>query len=86
MHRLGGGMDIRLIEALRREEQSILEALRASVPFQRLEAVRQVLSQYDDPPPVGALLDALLPDAPRGIGTTRPDSVIALPGPRAEVA
>ena len=52
-------MDLRLIERLRHEELSILEELRATAPYQRLEAVRQVLSLYDAPPPVGALLDAL---------------------------
>lgn len=81
----GGGMDMRMIEELRREEQSILEVLRATTPYQRLEALRQVLSAYDEPPPVGAMLDALLPDPPRP-SPRRTESVIALPGPRSEVA
>lgn len=78
-------MDIRMIEQLRHEELSLLEELRATSPYQRLEALRQVLSFYDAPPPVGALLDALLPDAPRPARCSQA-SVIALPGPRAEVA
>ena len=78
-------MDLRLIERLRHEELSILEELRATAPYQRLEAVRQVLSLYDAPPPVGALLDALMPDAPRSATPAGPH-VIALPGPRSEVA
>ncbi|HWT11003.1 MAG TPA: hypothetical protein VN329_17660 [Roseomonas sp.] len=82
-------MDLRLIDELRQAEHSILEELRATGPYQRLQAVRQVLALYDTPPPVGSLLDALLDDAPR---TPRePEiclaAVIALPGPRhAEVA
>lgn len=78
-------MDLRLIERLRHEELSILEELRATAPYQRLEAVRQVLSYYDAPPPVGAQLDALMPDAPRSAAPAGP-RVIALPGPRTEVA
>ena len=78
-------MDLRLIEALRCEEQSILETLRETAPFQRLEALRELLASYDEPPPVGALLDALLP------GGERPtfrfsETVIALPGPLRETA
>ena len=78
-------MDNRLIEELRREEQTILESLRASLPFQRLQAVREVLALHDSPP-VGAILDAMLSDAPRGMAMRAIDPVIALPGPRAEVA
>ncbi|MEO3470707.1 hypothetical protein AAFN86_02490 [Roseomonas sp. CAU 1739] len=78
-------MDIRLIEQLRHEELSILEELRATTPYQRLAALRQVLACYDGPPPVGAFLDALLPETPRQ-ATSNLASVIALPGPRAEVA
>lgn len=82
-------MDLRLIDELRRVEHSILEELRATDPYQRLQAVRQVLELYDAPPPVGSLLDALLDDAPRAprVAETSLAAVIALPGPRhAEVA
>lgn len=87
-HRLGGDMELRMIEELRREEQSVLEGLRATPAYQRLQALRQVLSLYDAPPPVGALLDALMPDPPRAAGRSAHGdaSVIVLPGPRAEVA
>lgn len=86
--RLGGDMDLRLIDELRQAEHSILEELRATGPYQRLRAVRQVLALYEAPPPVGALLDALLADPPHG---ARPPeamlaAVISLPGPHAEVA
>ncbi len=65
-----------------------MEELRATAPYQRLQAVRQVLSLYEASPPVGALLDALLPDGPRPAlpGAVALASVIVLPGPRAEVA
>ena len=80
-------MELRMIEELRREENSILEELRATGPYQRLQALRQVLSFYDAPPPVGALLDALLPDGPRAAGSSAAQAnVIVLPGPHAEVA
>lgn len=82
-------MELRLIDELRQAEHSILEELRATGPYQRLQAVRQVLALYEAPPPVGALLDALLDDAPRAprAPETSLAAVITLPGPRhSEVA
>lgn len=80
-------MDLGLIEELRQEEHSILEQLRATAPFQRLMVLREVLSLYDAPP-VGSLLDAMMPDAqrPPGLASAGNASVIALPGPRAGYA
>lgn len=81
-------MDLRLVDELRHEERAILDALRATAPFRRLEALRQVLSQYDAEPPVGATLDAMLPDGmPAGaVAAASQAGVIALPGPRIDVA
>lgn len=78
-------MDIRLIEELRRAEHAIIEDLRTTVPYQRLEVLRQVLSLYDDAPPVGTMLDALLLPATSGRAgaTSHGGGIIALPGPQA---
>lgn len=65
----------------------MLDALRATATFQRLEALRQVLSHYDSEPPVGATLDALLPDGmSAALAAASQAGVIALPGPRVDVA
>ncbi len=81
-------MDHRLIEELRQEEDAILVSLRATAPFRRLEALRRVLSHYDAPPPIGAQLDALLPDGarPAMLSAASQAAVIPLPGPRVDVA
>jgi hypothetical protein len=81
-------MDRHLIKELRGEEDSILAALQLLAPYRRLLAVRQLLSLYDDDgaTPVGAQFDALLAATAPGAAAAPPASVIALPGPRAEVA
>ena len=82
-------MDRHLIDELRREEHSILESLSTLAPYRRLVAVRQVLSLYDKEleTPVGAQFDALLAVSARHQAASVPAaSVIALPGPRADVA
>ena len=78
-------MDNLLIEELRREERSLMDALHASLPFQRLQALRDLLALHDDPP-VGALLDAMLPGGSPRMTMRATDPVIVLPGPHAEVA
>lgn len=59
-----------LIAALRREEQAILEELHGSRSYRRLQRLRQLLDLYDAQPPVGAALDAMLPDG-RGLAAAR---------------
>lgn len=60
-------MDGTLIAALRTEEHAIVAELRGSFAFRRLEEVRRLLDLYEEPPPVGADLDAMLADVPRRI-------------------
>ena len=43
-------MSNNLVSALHNEERSILDELRASVPFQRLESIHRLLSLYDAQP------------------------------------
>jgi hypothetical protein len=83
-------MHTTLLSALHSEERIILNELRTSVQFRRLEEIRRLLSLYESQPPIGATLDALLAD-----GRDRPvlhlvptSQVIALSAdhPTAEVA
>jgi hypothetical protein len=53
-------MDAKLLAALHQEEHQILSELRGSLHFRRLEEIRQLLRLYDEPPPIGAALDAVL--------------------------
>lgn len=46
-----------LVPVLHNEERSIIAELRASRPFQRLEAIRRLLALYDEQPSVAAGLD-----------------------------
>jgi hypothetical protein len=57
-------MDAKLLAALHQEERQILAQLRASLHFRRLEEIRQLLRLYDEAPPIGAALDAVLGAAP----------------------
>jgi hypothetical protein len=78
-------MDTSLIAKLQAEERMILDDLRGSLPFRRLEEIRRLLALYSDQPPIGAGLDALLgghqPDHPRRRAPQ--PAVIALHGERA---
>jgi predicted ATPase len=78
-------MDTNLIAKLHAEERVILDELRASLPFRRLEEIRSLLSLYAEQPPIGAGLDALLeahrPPSPRRRAPQ--PAVIALHGERA---
>ncbi len=75
-------MDTSLIATLRQEERAILDELRGSSPFRRLEEVRRLLMLYGDQPPVGAGLDELLGDrdAASLARHPQPQPVIALHG------
>ena len=61
-----------IIDALRREEASILAELRREDSYRRLEAVRSMLRLYDEAPPVGMGFDALIGEAARRGGTSAP--------------
>ncbi len=59
-------MSSSLVSVLHHEERSIVTELRASKPFQRLEAIRRLLALYDVQPSVAAGLDMpLAPEADR---------------------
>ncbi|MBR0649351.1 hypothetical protein GXW78_06735 [Roseomonas terrae] len=47
-----------LVSMLHQEERTIVAELRASRPFQRLEAIRRLLALYDEQPSVATGLDA----------------------------
>lgn len=51
-------MGSNLVSVLHLEERSIVAELRASTPFQRLEAIRRLLALYDAQPSVATGLDA----------------------------
>ncbi len=51
-------MSSSLVSILHQEERSIVAELRASKPFQRLEAIRRLLALYDAQPSMAAGLDA----------------------------
>lgn len=51
-------MSSSLVSVLHQEERSIVAELRASKPFQRLEAIRRLLALYDAQPSVATGLDA----------------------------
>lgn len=53
-------MDANLVATLQEEERLILDELRRSMSYRRLEEIRDVLSLYGQKPPVGAALDAML--------------------------
>lgn len=62
-------MSSSLVSVLHQEERSIVAELRASKPFQRLEALRRLLALYDAQPSVATGLDAPQPGEPdRGGG------------------
>lgn len=50
-------MSSNLVSVLHQEERSIVAELRASKPFQRLEAIRRLLTLYDAQPSVATGLD-----------------------------
>lgn len=54
-------MSSSLVSVLHHEERSIVAELRASKPFQRLEAIRRLLALYDAQPSVATGLD--MPEA-----------------------
>ncbi|MEO3471778.1 hypothetical protein AAFN86_07935 [Roseomonas sp. CAU 1739] len=59
-----------LVTVLHSEERSIVAELRASKPFQRLEAIRRLLALYDEQPSVATGLDAPVSAEPdRGSGS-----------------
>ncbi|BDG72455.1 hypothetical protein [Roseomonas fluvialis] len=81
-------MSSTLVSALHSEERSIIEELRASKPFQRLEGIHKLLSLYDAKPSVAVSLGAASADADRGtapviqLAPPLPASMpIAMPGP-----
>lgn len=51
-------MSSSLVSVLHHEERTIVAELRASRPFQRLEAIRRLLALYDEQPSVATGLDA----------------------------
>jgi hypothetical protein len=53
-------MDANLVATLQEEERLILDELRRSMSYRRLEEIQEVLSLYGQQPPVGAALDAML--------------------------
>lgn len=59
-------MSSNLVSVLHQEERSIVAELRASKPFQRLEAIRRLLTLYDAQPSVATGLDL-----PAGADTDR---------------
>ncbi len=75
-------MDTSLINALQAEERGILDELRASSPFRRLEEIRRLLLLYREDAPVGAGLDAMLAahETPAAARHPQPQSVIVLHG------
>jgi hypothetical protein len=77
-----------LVSALHSEERSIIEELRASKPFQRLEGIHKLLSLYDAKPSVAISLGAAGSDVERSaapviqLAPPLPASApIAMPGP-----
>jgi hypothetical protein len=74
-------MDAKLLAALHQEEGQILAELRGSLHYRRLEEIRQLLRLYDEAPPIGAALDAVLGAAPTR--PAPPPQVIALRAERA---
>ena len=60
-------MSSSLVSILHQEERSIIVELRASKPFQRLEAIRRLLALYDAQPSVATGLDGS-GEAARGSG------------------
>lgn len=61
-----------LVTVLHTEERSIVAELRASKPFQRLEAIRRLLALYDEQPSVATGLDTPVsaePESDRGSGS-----------------
>lgn len=79
-----------LIDLLHHEEQAVLHNLRDSLAYRRLEEIRKLLRLYDEQPPIGIALDAMLangrPAAPRA--TAADPAVPPLQGerPTADVA
>lgn len=73
-------MDADMVASLQEEERLILDELRHSMSYRRLEEIRGVLSLYGQQAPVGAALDAMLarlePPRPRRAAPVLP--VIAL--------
>jgi len=70
-------MNTSLVNSLHQEEQEILEQLRGSMPFRRLEEIRRLLALYDAPAPIGAELDAAMT-----VGAALPVPATAHPGGR----
>ncbi|MBW6397920.1 hypothetical protein KPL78_08695 [Roseomonas sp. HJA6] len=60
-------MSSNLVAVLHQEERTIVAELRASRPFQRLEAIRRLLALYGEQPSIAAGLDAPA-EAERGSG------------------
>jgi hypothetical protein len=64
-------MSSALVSALHQEERSIIEELRASRPFQRLESIHALLALYDTQPSV------VLPlQSPAPVEAERPSAVV----------
>jgi hypothetical protein len=76
-------MHTTLVAALHREEGEILTELRASIPFRRLEEIRRLLALYDQQPPIGSSLDAMLADPRAGRPVLPHPGAIALHTERA---
>lgn len=82
-------MSSSLVSVLHQEERSIVAELRASKPFQRLEAIRRLLALYDAQPSVATGLDAPasgLPDRAGGevihfTSSAAPPAAVHVPPP-----
>lgn len=81
-------MSSTLVSALHQEERSIIQELRASRPFQRLESIHSLLALYDTQPSVALPLPGLGP-----VEAERPSAVVhplappmAAPAPMMAVA
>lgn len=64
-------MSSTLVSALHQEERTIIEELRASRPFQRLESIHALLALYDTQPSVAITLQGLGP-----VEAERPSAVV----------
>jgi hypothetical protein len=84
-------MSSSLLSVLHHEERTIVAELRASRPFQRLEAIRRLLALYDEQPSVATGLDTpVAAEAERGSGEvisfTAPPAPVPVAAPSAPVA
>ena len=82
-------MSSSLVSVLHQEERSIVAELRASKPFQRLDAIRRLLALYDAQPSVATGLDApasAMPDRAGGevihfTSSAAPPAAVHVPPP-----